>query len=55
MICEGDVFVDQFTEQKLRGSRIPDIVNKTEMIIDPDSDKPGVKGRWNVKNDGHNG
>ena len=46
---DGEVFVDQFTDQKIRNPRILDLVSKVDMIVDSEIDKLGVSFRWNVR------
>jgi 2-methylcitrate dehydratase PrpD len=41
MALEGEVFVDQFTEEKTTDSRILELIKRIEVISDPDLDRLG--------------
>jgi aconitate decarboxylase len=41
MALEGDAFVDQFTDQKIRNPNILDFIKKIEVVSDPELDRLG--------------
>lgn len=49
MILEGDAFVDQFTEEKIRDPRILQYTKKVEVVHDPEIDQRGEKYRHAIK------
>ncbi len=45
MALEGETFVDQFTEKKIRDPRILDFIKKVEVVPDPELDRFGQEYR----------
>lgn len=48
-ILEGDAFVDQYTEEKIRSPRIMDLANKVEILHDSELDKLGPLHRHHTR------
>ena len=48
MALEGQMFIDQFTQEKLSAPRVLDLVKRVEVIADPELDKLGPKHRYSV-------
>lgn len=53
MCSEGDAFIDQFSEKKIRDERILRLTRKVEMIANPDWDRLGAAHRWRVEVEVH--
>jgi 2-methylcitrate dehydratase PrpD len=49
MALEGEVFVDQFTEEKIRDRRILDFIRRIEIIPDKDLDRLGADYRHAIR------
>jgi len=49
MLLEGDAFIDQFKEEKLRNPTILGLVNKVEVIHDPAIDAEGAASRHKIR------
>ncbi|MBW2149801.1 MAG: MmgE/PrpD family protein [Deltaproteobacteria bacterium] len=49
MCSEGDAFIEQFLEEKIRDKRILHLMSKVEMVANPDWDRLGAAHRWRVE------
>ena len=52
-LLEGNAFIDQFTEEKIRDEKILELANKVEVVPDPEIEKLPRSLRYTVKIDLH--
>ena len=49
MCLEGNAFIEQFTEEKIKDERIHRFMQKVEMVPNPEWDRLGPTHRWRVE------